>query len=120
MSVGAARNIARQSHKVHTDPALRDAQGKPTGFNGPRIQWYNAIVTTAITACSGVTLGTGMVQLYFNINDSDTLTADPTGDDGAGNSTCKNWYTNSGTVSSGVHCKVIMGPNGLELFTWDC
>lgn len=120
-AVSAARSMARQSHKVQTDPALRDARGKPTGFNGPSPAVYNAIVTTPITACSGTTLGTGMVQLYFpDDTGSDTLIADANGDDGAGNCVCKNWYANSGTVAANIHCKVISGPNGLELWTWDC
>jgi hypothetical protein len=119
-AVSAARSMARQSHKVHTDPALRNAEGRSTGFNGARFVWWNAVVTTAITPCSGNTLGKGKVQKYVDDLNTGTLAPDPQGDDGAGNCDCFNWYQNSGTVGAGAHCKVMSGPNGLELWTWDC
>ncbi len=122
MSVGAARSIARQSHKVHTDPALRNNEGKPSGFNGPSIGIFDAIVIVKIFAGSGTsTLGTGSIQLYFYDPDNpDTLKADPTGDDGAGVCFCYCWFKNISSIPAGTRVKVHCTPRGYEVISWDC
>jgi hypothetical protein len=103
LSLRAGKEVKRQSDRVRYDPVVKRDQGLPAGFNGQSFNIMDAVVTTQITASNGATFGTGMVQLYFyNSSISTTvLQADPTGQDGSGNTPVINavypGYTNVGT-----------------------
>jgi len=74
------------------------------------------IVTTAITACSTLTYGTGAVQPYID-NGMGTAIADP----GFPNPvTVLNFLTGTGTIAIGKHVYIFWRNNGWRLLTGDC
>lgn len=118
----SARQLALQAIRVKGSPVGSDV-GPGTSNNASTMVVYDAIVTTAITPASGTTWGTGKVQLYFCDDPTSTTAAqkDVDGDDGAGNTSVKNWYVSSGTIAVGKHCTVIVGAGGgFRILTWDC
>ncbi len=76
-----------------------------------------AIVTQAITACSGTTPGTGQAQLYYlDTPDATMATADADNT----NVPVLNWYTSSGTIAVGKHCWLAAWSNAYWYLGGDC
>ncbi len=96
--------------------------GDPRPYSGRSTPPYGiglipAIVTTAITACSGTTPGTGNAQLYYRATpDATSATADA---DNA-SVTVLNWYTSSGTIAVGKHINVYWWSNAYWFANGDC
>ncbi len=127
LSQGAARAIAKQTHKVHTDAANHLVIGRATGFNGATISVVNGIVTTKITASTGPatslvgpTWGRGEIKIFFYQDGEDSITAqlDKAGSDGHGTWPVLNPYPAEVDVGKIVKCN--LGPGGLELLTYVC
>jgi hypothetical protein len=81
-------------------------------------QLVEAIVTTAITACSSTTYGTGAAQPYIQ-----STAAPGTGisDPGYANPvTVLNWLTSTGTISIGTHVMISMRSGYWLLVSGDC
>lgn len=75
-----------------------------------------AIVTTAITAASGTTYGTGAAQIKVD-DGSGAAIDDPTYSVPV---TVMNWYTGSGTVAINTHIFICWRNGGWRLLGADC
>jgi hypothetical protein len=111
-----AREVLRMQREVY--PAGTDPRGK--GHQWAQAPWggvQKGVVTTAITAASGLVFGQGACQVcYLLTPDATTTTQDPD----AINHKVFNWYTNSGTVAVGTHIYVFAADSALWLLGLDC
>ncbi len=113
----AAQRIVNTVRRVEGSPTFGDRGGA----GGPRL-WnpgtLEAIVTTAITACSGTTYGAGEAQIYIDDpDDPDNAIADPAYPDPVA---VKNWLVSSGTVAIGKHVNIGWRNGGWRLISGDC
>ncbi len=127
LSQGSAHAIAKESIRVNMMPVMSDQNSDIGGT--PRCPTigvlYDAVVTQMITAASPPSndYGSGMVQLHYLDEDISPTMAQPDedGEDGAGHSPVKNWFTTSGTIAVGKRCLVMVGTGGgLRLVSWEC
>ena len=111
-----AREVIRVQREMYPAGADPRGMGMAPG-KSVVLPLFKAVTTTAITAASSTTYGTGSVQLYYSANPDDiAATAD------ADNASVPvfNWYTGSGTIPTNTHCHVFPSDNVLWLLTWDC
>lgn len=112
----AAGRIASAVKRVEASPYFNG--GGPPG--GPRL-WnpgvLEAVVTTAITACSGTTYGTGQAQIKIDNDAGTDAIDDPSYPDPVD---VKNWLVSSGTVAIGKHVNVGWRNGGWRLISGDC
>jgi hypothetical protein len=111
-----AREVLRLQREVY--PPGSDPRGK--GLQYGLAAWAGAqmaIVTTAITAASSLTYGSGAVQLHYSVNPGDVAA---TPDPDVASYPVINWYTSSGTIGTGKHCFVFATSAGLTLLIYEC
>jgi hypothetical protein len=113
-----AREVLRMQREVNppgTDPRGRGVQlGK-----APAMTVFKAVVTTAITAATSSSYGSGYVQLYYS-SSPDATGGSPDPDWTSTSTPVRNWYQNSGTIAVGTNCYVVTADYGLWLLGADC
>lgn len=113
----AAAQIAEIVRRVNGQIYNQDArQKKRPVIYGAGVSVVDAIVTSAITAASGTTYGSGAAQIYID-NDSGVAIEDPSYPSPV---TVLNWYQNSGTIAIGTHVKLNFRNGKWEFLGGDC
>ncbi|CEF48258.1 unnamed protein product [uncultured bacterium] len=113
------RELQSLARRVKYSPIGGTPAG-PAGKAPSGASIHPAIVTSAISAASGTTEGTGQAQLYYYADpDTTTLTADADSE-GAAHVDVVNWYTGSGTIPVGTHIILYAYNNRYRLIGADC
>jgi hypothetical protein len=113
------KEVAQEARRLKLSfPHAREVADRPQprSLFGPIIP---AIVTTAIGPATGGagSYGTGAVQFYYQ---DDIDAASMTADTDNASVVCRNWYANSGTITTGTPVFVVWWSNAYWFLTSDC
>lgn len=115
LTPAAAEQIVDTVIRVRGEPRTgKNSDSYPVSTWNPGV--VDAIVTTAITAASGTTYGSGACQIYIDNNNGTAIT-DPAYPSPV---SVLNWSQNTGTIAVNTHVEIGWRNGGWRLIVKDC